>query len=158
MQQKNAIATWHVNYTVSIVTTIRYGVTCEVLSRYDDICKGWTILHRNITCIIIRERKNKGTADRHRHSRRRSIGALDWKWTLEGNGVSQNIGVVRRAYVCTGVTLCLMLNVGIRQWQGLIWLLDPLYRMHNEIRCCFQNVLVDGKMNPLIFCHRRKPA
>jgi hypothetical protein len=141
MRQENATATFHVNETVSIVPTIRYSGTCQVLRRYYVICKGWKIVNLNITCKTIRERKNKGASDRHPLSRRSEVGTRNWKWTIEGNGVSQNIDVVCCAYVFTWVTLCLMLNIGSRQWQETRWLLDPVYRMHDEIMCCCESAL-----------------
>jgi hypothetical protein len=129
-----------------------------VLRRYNGICKGCTILHWDITCRPIREWVNKGDAEQRRHSRRSLIDARYWKWILEGKGVLQHIGVFRRAYVRTLITLCLMLDDGSRQRHGTSWFLDPVYRMDNDIRRCCQNVLVDGKTKPLIFYHHRKPA
>jgi hypothetical protein len=112
---------------------IKYGGTCEVLRKYDGICKGWTIVHWDITCRTIQQRENKGAAERRLHSQRSLIGTRDWKWILDG-GVLQDIDVVLCAYARTGVTLCLMLDVGSRQRQEGSWLLEPVYRMDNEIK------------------------
>jgi hypothetical protein len=134
MRQDNATSSCHVDDTVSIVPNIGVVGTREVLRRHDGICKGWAIIHRDITFRTIREREHKSATYLRHHSWRSSISARDGKRFLNVNGVLQKNDVVSCADVCTWVILCLMLFVGIRQWQGTIWLLDPVYRRDDTVR------------------------
>jgi hypothetical protein len=51
-------ATRHVDETVSIISTIRDSLTRKALWGHNGISKGGTIVHRNVACRPVRERKN----------------------------------------------------------------------------------------------------
>jgi hypothetical protein len=133
MRQENATATLHVDETVSIASTIRDSRTCKVLWGHNGISKGWTIVHRNVTCRPVRERKNKHAKYRGCHCWRSAIGTRNREWGLEVNGVTQYKDVVRCADVGTWVTLCLMPDVGSREQHGTCMLLDMSNLMDNDI-------------------------
>jgi hypothetical protein len=132
MQQENVTATQHVDETVSIVSTIHDSGTCKVLWGHNGISKGWTIVHRNVTCRPVRERKNKHAKYRGCHCWRSAICARNREWGLEVNRVTHDKDVVRCADVGTWVTLYLMPDVGIRERQGTSMLLDMSNRMDND--------------------------
>jgi hypothetical protein len=133
MQQENATATRHVDETVSIVSTIRNSRTCTELWGHYGISKGWTIVHRNVTCRPVRERKNKHAKYRGFHCWRSAICARNREWGLEVNRVTQDKDVVRCTDVGTWVTLCMMPDIGSRERQGTSMLLDMSNRMDNDI-------------------------
>jgi hypothetical protein len=131
MRQENATATWHVDETVSIVSTILESRTRKVLQGHNGISKGWTILHRNFTCRPVRERKNKHAKYRGRHCWRSAICSRNQEWGLEVNRVRQDKDVVCHANVFTWFTLCLMTDIESREQQGTSMLLDMSNRMDN---------------------------
>jgi hypothetical protein len=132
MRQKNATSTRHVDETVSILSTICDSRTCKVLWGHNGISKG-TIVHRNVTCRPVRERKNKHAKYRGCYCWCSEICARNREWGLEVNPVTQDKDVARCADVGTWVTLCLMPDIGSRERQGTSMLLDMSNRMDNAI-------------------------
>jgi hypothetical protein len=133
MRHENSTSTRHVDQTVSIVSTIRDRQTCKVLWGYNGISKGWKIVHWNVICRPVRERKNKHAKHRGCHCWRSAIGTRNRERGLEVNRVTQDKYIVRCADVGAWFTLCLMRDVGSNARHGTSMLLGMSNRMDNYI-------------------------
>jgi hypothetical protein len=80
MRQENTTATWHVDETVSIVSTILDSQTRKVMWGHNVISKGWKIVNWNVTCRTVRERKNKHAKYRGCHCWRSAFCARNREW------------------------------------------------------------------------------
>jgi hypothetical protein len=133
MRQENATATRHVDDTVSIVSTIRDSRTRKVM--WDTMVSA-----RDGQYYIGMSHVDPSESGRTNMPSIEAVIAGAVRSALEiGNGVlrstvsTQDQDVVRRADFGTWVTLCLMPDIGSRERQGNIMLLDMSNRMDNGI-------------------------